>query len=178
MKKVLFLFVAMAFAMSANAQNMTEQMAKIDELCVKLGKALDKTPKECGIEDVDNYINGCKASAVGAVASAAQLQDFYKREIGATVDGVTDVTVTKPTLEEWISLSVTIATQTAGTAEVGKEAEKASKAVKDAPKMKSISMGKAVTWSGDLHAVTTEALSEEGKAINQIIETLKSGNNL
>ncbi len=44
--------------------------------------------------------------------------------------------------------------------------------------MKAMKLAKPVKWSSDLMPVTGEALAEEGKAINQIIELLKSENNL
>lgn len=178
MKKVLLLFISLVCSLTIYSQNLNESLGNLEKICEKLQKAIDKAPKECGVAEIDNYVNGAKASAVGAIASAAQLQDFYKREIGETVDGVTDVTVTKPSLEDWMGLAATIATQTLGMKEVAESAEAAAKALKDAPKMKAVGMAKNVKWSGDIMPVTGEALAEEGKAVNKIIETLKSGNNL
>lgn len=167
-----------AGALIASAQSIDDQMSKIDKLCVKLEKAIEKAPNPCGETDVDAFVDGCKASAVGATSSAKQLQDFYKRQIGETIDGVTDVTITKPTMEEWLALSASIATQVAGTAELGIASKKAAEAVKKIKGPKAISLAKPVKWSTDIMPVISEALVEEGKAINQIIETLKSGENL
>lgn len=178
MKKVLFLLASVVFSLTVYSQNVSESLGNLEKICVKLQKAIDKAPKDCGVAEIDNYVNGAKASAEGAVASAAKLQDFYKREIGETVDGVTDVTVTKPSLEDWTELAATIATQTVGMKEVVESAASASQALKDAPKMKAVGMAKNVKWSGDILPVTGEALAEEGKAVKQIIETLQSGNNL
>ena len=178
MKKVLLLFVAMAFAMSINAQSVSEQMDNLDKLCVKLEKALSKAPKPCGVSDVDAYVEACKLSATGAVGTAAKLKDLYKREIGTTTDGVTEVTETKPTLEDWMELGVAITAQSAGVTKAGEAAANAAKAVKDAPKMKAVGMTKSVKWSGDILPVAGEALAEQVKAVNSIIETLKSGKNL
>lgn len=178
MKKIALLLVAMIVSLSAYSESVSDQMAKIEKLCEKLNKALEKAPKPCEVAEIDNYVDGCKTTAVGAVASAVQLQDFYKRQIGETVDGVTDVTVSKPSLEDWVSLGTTIATQAAGAAKVGESAAAAAKALKDVPKMKAISIGKSVKWSGDILPVASEALMEEGKAVKEIIETIKSGNNL
>lgn len=44
--------------------------------------------------------------------------------------------------------------------------------------MKAVGMTKSVKWSGDILPVAGEALAEQGKAVNSIIETLKSGKNL
>lgn len=179
MKKLFLFFVAAVFAVAVNAQSsMTEQMSNIEKLTVKLQKAIEKAPKASGVADVDAYTDGCKAAAIGAVASAEKLQNLYKREIGESVDGVTEVTESKPTQQDWIELGSALATQVAGTAELGAAGAKASQAVKDAPKMKAIGMAKSVKWSSDILPVITEALAEEGKAVKQIIETLQSGSNL
>lgn len=170
--------VMMAGALVACAQSVNDQMAKIDELCAKLYNALDKAPKPTNEADVDAFVDGCKNSAVGATTSAVQLQDFYKRQIGETVDGVTDVTITKPTLEEWVELGAKIATQATGAAELGVSSAKATKAVKESKGMKAMSLAKPVKWGTDIMPVISEALVEEGKAVNQIIETLKTGDNL
>lgn len=55
----------MAFAMSINAQSVSEQMTNLDKLCVKLEKALSKAPKPSGVGDVDTYVDACKLSAKG-----------------------------------------------------------------------------------------------------------------
>lgn len=178
MKKIFMFLAAMLCVTAINAQSVSDEMNKINELCGKLEKALEKAPKDCGVAEIDGYVNGCKASALGAVASAGQLREMYSRQIGETVDGVTDVTVTKPSLDDWMALAATLATQAAGMAEVGDSAAKAAQAVKDAPKMKAIGMAKSVKWSGDILPVTGEALGEETKAVKAIIDTLKSGNNL
>ena len=178
MKKFFMLLAAMFCLVTTNAQSISEQMATIDKLCVKLGKAIEKAPKPCGVGDVDTYVEACKVAGVGAVGTAGQLQDLYKRQIGETVDGVTDVTVKKPSLEDWVNLGAAIATQTAGAAKAGEAAADAAKAVKDAPKMKAIGMAKSVKLSGDILPVAGEALAEQAKAVNSIIETLKSGGNL
>lgn len=171
--------IAAFFAVAVSAQSsMTEQMSNIEKLTVKLQKAIEKAPKPSGVADVDAYVDGCKAAAVGAVASAEKLQNLYKREIGETVDGVTEVTESKPTVQDWMDLGTALATQLAGTAEIGAAAAKATQAVKDAPKMKAIGMAKSVKWSTDIMPVITEALTEEGKAVKQIVETLQSGKNL
>lgn len=89
------------------------------------------------------------------------------------------MTETKPTLQDWVELGVAITEQTAGVAKAGEAAANAAKAVKDAPKMKAVGMTKSVKWSGDILPVAGEALARaQGKAVNSIIETLKSGKNL
>jgi len=180
MKKFLLTLamVIVTMTLSANAQTVSADFSKMDQLIEKLQKAISKAPKSSGVGDIDSYANGCKEAAVGAVASAEKLHNLYSRQIGETKDGVTEVTENKPTLEEWIELGESVATQTAGLAELGQSGVKAGKAVKDAPKMKAIGLAKNVKWSGDIMPVIGEALAEEAKGIKEIIDTLKSGDNL
>lgn len=168
--------VSMAF--SANAQTISADFSKMDQLVGKLSKAIEKTPKQTGVTEIDQYVEGSQAAAIGATATADKLHNLYSRQIGETTDGVTDVTVTKPELNDWVELGSAVATQTAGLAAVTDAGIKASEAVKQAPKMKAIALAKNVKWSGDVLPVVGEALAEQTKAINEIINTLKSGNNL
>lgn len=150
----------------------------MDQLVEKLSKAIAKTPKQSGVAEIDEYVVGSNAAAVGAVGTAEKLHNLYSRQIGETTDGVTDVTVSKPTTNDWIELGAAVTTQTAGLAAVTDAGVKASKAVKDAPKMKAVGLAKNVKWSGDVLPVVGEALAEQAKAIDEIIKTLKSGDNL
>lgn len=180
MKKILLAMVVMVATLSlnANAQSVSADFTTLDKLVEKLAKAIAKAPNPCGEGDIDGFVEGNKAAALGAVASAEQLHNLYSRQIGETTDGVQDVTVTKPTLEDWIALATTVATQTAGMTELGVQGQKAAEAVKKADKMKAIKLAKPVKWSTDIMPVTGEALAEEAKAIDQIIKLLKSENNL
>ncbi|MDE7441824.1 MAG: hypothetical protein K2M69_06645 [Muribaculaceae bacterium] len=180
MKKILLAMVVMlaTFSFSANAQSVSADFTSLDKLVEKLAKACVKAPNPCGEGDIDGFVEGNKTAALGAVASAEQLHNLYSRQIGETKDGVQDVTVTKPSLEDWTDLAATIATQTAGMAELGVSGKKAAEAVKKADKMKAIKLAKPVKWATDIMPVTGEALAEEAKAIDQIIKLLKSENNL
>lgn len=166
------------FSFSANAQSVSADFTALDKLVEKLIKACEKTPKPTGVADVDAFLDGNVKAATGAVESAQQMHNLYSRQIGEAKDGVQDVTVTKPTLEDWMNLAQTVATQTAGIAELGIAGKNAAESVKSIDKMKAIKLAKPLKWSTDLMPVTAEALAEEAKAINQIIQLLKSGDNL
>lgn len=178
MKKILLAIVVLISTFSAYAQSVTADFTVLDKLIEKLEKAYAKAPNSSGDEDIDGFVEGNKTAALGAVASADQLHNLYSRQIGETNDGVQDVTVKKPTLEDWVNLSATVATQTAGMAELEASGKKAAEAVKKADKLKAIKLAKPVKWATDIMPVTAEALAEETKAINQIINLLKSENNL
>lgn len=132
MKKFLLAMVAVlaTLSFSAKAQTVSADFTSLDKLVEKLSKACEKAPKATGEADVDAFLEGNVAAALGAVASAEQLHNLYSRQIGETKDGIQDVTVTKPTLEDWTNLASTIAVQTAGMTELGIAGQKAAEAVK------------------------------------------------
>lgn len=129
-----------------------------------------------------------KEAADYAILNSKTLENFYKRQIGETKDGVTDVTVEKPTLEQWVELltgvKVKEATDQATTAaEAAKGlAEKASQEKNPMKAAKSAKAAKAATAIIDFGSSATAILVEETaaqvNAVKQIIETLKSGKNL
>ena len=82
---------------SANAQ-IKDDIQKSKERAAKL-QALCNDYKTSGSANVDGYGDAVKNAAVLAIANSVQLENMYKREIGETQDGVTDVTITKPTLD-------------------------------------------------------------------------------
>lgn len=107
---------------------MSADFTSLDKLVEKLTKACEKAPKASGEADVDAFLDGNVNAAKGAVASAQQLHNLYSRQIGESVDGVQDVTISKPTLEDWMNLASTVATQTAGMAELGVAGKNAAEA--------------------------------------------------
>ena len=96
---------------SANAQ-IKDDIQKSKERAAKL-QALCNDYKTSGSANVDGYGDAVKNAAVLAIANSVQLENMYKREIGETQDGVTDVTITKPTLDEWVTFAATVAGEAA-----------------------------------------------------------------
>lgn len=182
-----------AFVMlcSVNAQ-IDEEIQKSKERAEKLQTLCDGYQKS-GNENIDGYGDAVKNAAVFAIANSVQLESMYKRQIGETEDGITDVTITKPTLDEW----ATFATTVAGEAVCIKEAtDRAQAAADEAQGMvessskeknpmkaaKAAKTAKAAAAVVEFGNVATPILLEESaaqvKAVNTIIETLKSGENL
>ena len=145
---------------SANAQ-IKYDIQKSKERAAKL-QALCNDYKTSGSANVDGYGDAVKNAAVLAIANSVQLENMYKRQIGETQDGVTDVTITKPTLDEWVTFAETVAGEAAS--------------------IKAAKTAKAATAVVEFGNTATQILVEESaaqvKAVNTIIETLKSGKNL
>lgn len=179
-------------ATAVNAQ-IKEEIIKSCERAQKLQSLCDNYPKACGDAQIDGYGMALKEAAGYAILNSKTLENFYKRQIGETTDGVTDVTVEKPTLEQWVELltgvtaegvKVKEATDQATTAaEAAKGlAEKASQEKNPMKAAKSAKAAKAATAIIDFGSSATAILVEETaaqvNAVKQIIETLKSGKNL
>ena len=118
---------------------------------------------------------------------------MYKRQIGETQDGVTDVTITKPTLEEWITFATTVAGEGASIKAAVDKAKDAGEAAKNMAQgatseknpmkaAKAAKTAKAAAAVIEFGNAATPILVEESaaqvKAVQEIIETLKSGKNL
>lgn len=191
MKKLMLIAFAMITTGIANAQ-VADQINQSRDRSAKL-EVLVKDYKTCGVASIDGYGNDIKNAALLAVANSEQLENFYKREIGQTVDGVQDVTVKKPTLEEWLSLAATVYAEGASIkaaaeklqsvadeakmmATKAKEEKNPMKVAKEAKKVK---LAMAVVEFGNAATpILIEESAAQVKAIDEIIKTLKAGKNL
>lgn len=175
---------------SANAQ-IKDDIQKSKERAAKLQVLCDDY-KTSGNANVDGYGDAVKNAAILAIANSVQLENMYKRQIGETQDGVTDVTITKPTLDEWVTFATTVAGEAASIKaatdkvqaaanEAKKMAEEASKQKNPMKAAKSVKAAKAAAVVVEFGNTATPILVEESaaqaKAVKEIIETLKSGKN-
>ncbi|MGN1375900.1 MAG: hypothetical protein ACI4V5_05020 [Prevotella sp.] len=191
MKKFILLAVALLSVCVVNAQ-IKEEIQKSHDRAEKL-QALCNDYKTCGNAGIDGYGNEMKNAALCAIATSVNLEGMYKRQIGVTEDGVTDVTINKPTLDEWVALAATI---TGEAASVKAATDKAKAAGEEAKNLaneasatknpmkaaKAAKTAKAATAVIEFGNIATPILLEEtaaqAKAVNEIINTLKSGKNL
>lgn len=185
MKKLLLaLSAALLIGSAASAQTLSEQIAASKDRCENLQKLCDNY-KRSGNANVDGFGDAVNAAAVMAIANSAQLEDMYKRQIGSTEDGVTDVTIVKPTLDEWIAFGTTVAGESIAIKTASDKSQAVADEVAKLSKSKSPKAIKTAKAAKDVSAFGTEALKILGEesvaqaaAVKQIIETLKSGGNL
>ena len=192
MKKFIVALAVVMFAGVVNAQEIKDEIQMSRDRSAKL-EALVKDYKACGNANIDGYGDAMKNAAVLAIANSVQLENMYKRQIGEAVDGVQDVTVTKPTLEEWTTFAETVvgegvSIKTAvdkaqGAADEAKTiAENASKGKNPMAVAKAAKTSKAAAAVVEFGNTATSILLEESaaqaKAVQQIIENVKSGKNL
>ena len=192
MKKLLLLVLAVMTLTSVGAQT-KEDMDKSEKRAKELQALCDNYPKQSGNAEVDGYGKSVYDAALMAIANSEQLETLYYRQIGETKDGVTDVTIKKPTLEEWVALGTTVTAEgvsvknavdkakSAGES-VKKQAEEAKseknpmKAAKTAKQAKA--MGAIIEFGNAATPILLEESGAQAKAVQQIISTLKSGGNL
>lgn len=192
MKKFLLAVLSVLFVLcSANAQ-IKEEIQKSRERAEKLQLLCDGY-KSCGNVNIDGYGDAVKTAAIFAISNSEQLENMYKRQIGETEDGVTDVTITKPTIDEWVTFASTVAGEAASikaaTDKLQAAADEAKNVVESSSKeknpmkaAKAAKQAKAATAVVEFGNAATPILLEESaaqvKAVDAIIETLKSGKNL
>lgn len=176
MKKVLLCMVALVCAAGVSAQT-AEEIQASKERAEKLEKLVQ--PKNCGLEKIDELTSAAGLVATESVQITPLLQGLYYRSIGQTEDGVTDVTVKKPTLEELMELSARIKRQADAVAETAKlvpEASKELSTIKNPMKLKAPTQ--AVKYSKDVLEIVGVESAFQVKAIAEMIKTATSGNDL
>ena len=145
-----------------------ERKAKFEKL---------EAPKPSGVASVDQLATNSTSILTSTQSINAQIPELYKRTIGETVDGVTDVTVKKPTVEELAALALTITTQIKAVADASTAVTTASADIKNASPMQAPKATKALNYSKDALALAGPELQLNLKVINNLIATLKSANN-
>ncbi len=156
-----------------------EEMQASKERYAKLEKAIKKAPKDCNVPSVDGLAASVTLTMVESVQITPLLEGLYYRSVGQTEDGVTDVTVKKPTLEECTALSTKIAVQAAAVKAATELVEPAAKELKTVKNPIALAKAtKSLDYSKDALAVVAEETAYQTKAIASIIETIKSADNL
>lgn len=106
------------------------------------------------------------------------LPEMYKRTIGETIEGVTDVTVKKPKLEELTGLAANLIQQGKAIADLSKTIPTASDEVKKAKPMQAVKATKSLNYSKDVIALLAPEIELNLKIVNHLIDTLKTANNM
>jgi hypothetical protein len=173
------LLVALVFACGVSNAQTKEEMQASQARYEKLVKLCKNEPKRTGVGDVDTYVSSVYVSAIAAIATTEQLQDLYYRQIGETKDGVTDVAIKKPTVEELTALSATIATQAVAITGATQAADNALKASKEQKNpLKAAKVTSSLAFTKDAYPILVEESALQTKAIAEMIETAKTSKNL
>lgn len=176
MKRFFLGMLALICAMEVSAQT-TEEMQASKARTEKLMKLVQ--PKDCGLEKVDALTSAAAVAAAESIEITPLLQGMYYRSIGQTEDGVTDVTVKKPTMAELEELSARIGMQATAVAAATKlvpEASKEVSGIKNPMKLKNPTQ--SLKYAKDVLAILGEESAFQVKAIADMIKTASTGNNL
>jgi len=152
------------------SENVKERQKKIEKL-------ESESPKTSGIESIDKLAESSKKILFDTKSINLQIPELYKRTIGETIDGVTDVTVKKPTVEELAALALTLASQIKATADAVSSISKVSEDAKSASPLSAGKAMKSLNYSKDALALAAPELQMSLKVINNLIATLKSAKN-
>jgi hypothetical protein len=134
-------------------------------------------PQPSGLSSVDRLSSNSTEMLRATKEINEQVPEMYKRTIGETYDGVTYVTVKKPTLKEVVELADNIATQIKAVSESSDAVSEASNEVKDAPPAQSLKATKSLNYSKDVISLIGPELQMNLKVVNNLIATIKSSNN-
>jgi hypothetical protein len=150
---------------SKDAQKRKAKMEKLD------------APQPTGLSSVDELATNSSEMLTATKEINVQVPEMYKRTIGETVDGVTDVTVKKPTLQEVTGLAQSIATQIKAVTDASDAVSAASSEVKSASPVQGLKATKSLNYSKDVLSLIGPELQMNLKVVNNLIATIKSSNN-
>jgi hypothetical protein len=134
-------------------------------------------PKTSGISSVDELASNSAKMLVSTKEINVLVPEMYKRTIGESVDGVADVTVKKPTLDELGVLGMNIATQVKTVSDMSATIASASTDLKSASMMQIPKGTKSLNFSKDVIGLVLPELNLNLKVVNNLIATLKSSGN-
>jgi hypothetical protein len=143
----------------------------------KIEKMASESPFVCEISSLDGLASNSQQILLATKSINIQIPELYKRTIGETIDGVTDITVKKPALEELLVLAKTIADQVTAVTNAAETMKGAADEAKSAPMLAKAKAIKTLNFSKDALALTGPELQLNLKVINNLIATLKSANN-
>ena len=150
------------------SQEALDRQAKLEKL---------EAPKASGIQSVDNLAVSSTAILATSKENTKLIPEMYKRTIGETIDGVTDVTVKKPTLDELVALGLNLTTQIKAVGAASESIKTATDDISKAGAMQKIKAPKPLNYSKDVLALVGPELQLNLKVVNNLIATLKSANN-
>ncbi|KXK40190.1 MAG: hypothetical protein UZ09_BCD002000456 [Bacteroidetes bacterium OLB9] len=146
----------------------TERKAKLEKL---------KPPKPSGVQSIDDFASDNTKILESTKEINTLVPEMYKRTVGESVDGVTDVTVKKPTEEELIKLEMTIANQIKAVADATSKVSNVSGDVKKASPLAAGKAAKSLNYSKDVLELSGAELQMSLKVVKNLIATLKSAKN-
>ena len=177
MKKLLFTALLLATFTVSFAQTSREDFKASMERMEKLKKL--SAPKATSVNTLDDLNNKIGSSALESISITPLLQNLYFRSIGETSDGVTDVSVKKPTVKECEELAARILSQSKNVESLTSSITSATtEATKVTNPLKLVKITSAVNYAKNASTLLGTETLFQSKAIKSIMETLKTAGNL
>jgi hypothetical protein len=135
-------------------------------------------PKVSGVASLDNLAANSTILLAATNKLNLEVPELYKRTVGESIDGITDVTVKKPTLEELESVAKTILLQIET---VGNYSAVLGTVAGDVKNVNPLAAGKALkvlNFNKDVIALTLPELKNNLSVIKNLISTIKTSDNL
>lgn len=190
MKVLLTTFLLAAITFGAMAQDVSKEELKAQREALKSEmKSEDyqkrqkkiaglEAPKSTDVQSIDALANGSSSILLDVKKNNELLPELYKRTVGESLDGVTDVTVKKPTLEELTAVAMNIQSITSSVTAASAQIPVATTDLKGISPLKVGKALKSVNYSKDVLSLLTPELVYQSKMITNLISTLKSSGNL
>lgn len=134
-------------------------------------------PNPCGVSSVDQLTQNSTEMLMASKDISEKVPEMYKRVIGETVDGVTEVTVSKPKLEDVVALANDIAIQVSAVAETNTAVQAASSEIASLPPLQAPKATKSLNYTKDVMGLLGPELDLNQKVIRHLITTIKSNKN-
>lgn len=176
MKKIITLLGIFIGANLLFAQT-KEEIAKSSERNEKILKL--EAPKSSSIASLDDLTVNVGATALESTNITPLLQNLYYRSIGETKDGIADVTIKKPSLEECKELAARILKQTEKVQQISSlisNVTNETSSIKNPLKLPKILS--SLNYAKTAISLLGEESIFQAKAIKSIINTISTGNNL
>lgn len=151
------------------SQEALDRKAKLEKL---------EAPVPCGISSVDGLAVNSTAMLAAAKENSTLIPEMYKRTIGETIDGVTDVTVKKPALDELVKLAANLGTQIKSVSDASANVAGATNDIAKASPLKAPKATKVLNYTKDVTTLLLPELQLNLKVVNNLISTLKTSANL
>jgi hypothetical protein len=135
-------------------------------------------PASCGLASVDGLSASTGIMLVSMKEINTLVPEMYKRTLGESVDGIADVTVKKPTLDELINLAGLVTIQIAAVATAVNSISNVSNDISTLSPLQIPKAMKALGFSKDALSLLPAELGLNLKVINNLIATLKSSKSL
>lgn len=151
-------------------QSSNERIEKIQKL---------EMPKSTSVASIDELNVTLGNAALESASITPLLKGLYYRSVGESADGIVDVTVKKPTLEECKELAARILTQVKvvqGISSLLPSVASDAKEIKNPLKLAKVAS--SLSYVKTAVSVLGEETMFQSKAINTIIQTLTSSGNL